>query len=251
MDISSDVNTIFAYCDSLHKYHKSVLSFMMRQKRSTYILLDKVKSHFIYTYKDYLSTCCIIIEQAIRDQRLERSKSPSKTYKPSAFAISSHVRSLVDKKLVELCENKNFDFIATKQFVDLILSEYSIPDLYENEKVLGEFRERYLVGSEKIATTIVNKFLRFFYKFEEINLNQYTHYNNWLDKIKDSKNNVFKNKQDYEDMTLAAEFLCYNQEIGILYFFGCDSNCCRSIEVVAKEYDLKIGKITLINLNLL
>ena len=129
MELSSDVNTIFAYNDKIHPYNKNVISFMIKNKRSTYMLLDRVKSHFIYTYKNYLSECCIVIEQSIRDSKAERSRSPSKTYNPSLFAISTNIRGLIDKKLKELYDRKNFDFSSTKRFVDLLLSEYSIPDL--------------------------------------------------------------------------------------------------------------------------
>ena len=50
----SDVNTIFAFVDSRHKFHNIVAVHLNSIKRQKYVLLKHVKSTFIYTYNDNL-----------------------------------------------------------------------------------------------------------------------------------------------------------------------------------------------------
>lgn len=249
MKLSSDVNTIFAYGDDTHKFHRAVYLYMISKKRTHYILLSKIKSSFIYTYKKYLSTSCVIIEKAIRDERHDRIGALSTTYKPSPLVISTSVRKLIDDHIkVESERNFNFNENTIRKFVSSMLLSYSIPELYENDNSLGEFREKYLLDAEKRAEEVLNKFLHFFSDFDCMNIESYANYMNWVNKIKKSKFDVFHNKQDYEDIIICAEFLCYNDEIGKLSFFTCDRECYRSVGVVAKEYEQRIGFVNLIEL---
>lgn len=248
MKISSDVNTIFAYGDNLHPFHNKVCLYMAKKIRDNYVLLAKVKAHFIYTCKDYLTTCCNIIDQAIRDYRNKRSKSPSTTYKPSPLAISANIDSLIDKHIgIEQSKTMNFNVKAVRTFIAWLLSEYSIPELYANDESFANFREKYVEEAEERALEVLNKFLKFFHQFESMNIEQYNNYEEWLSKIKKSEKNIFKNKQDYEDVMLAAEFLSYNQEFGLLGFFSSDKNCCDSIRIVSKEFMQRIGFVHCIN----
>lgn len=248
MKTASDVNTIFAYGDEFHELHKAVSLHMVRNVRGKYVLLNKVKSHFIYTYRDYLTTSCTLIDQAIREYKHKLSKAPSQTYKPSNLAISANIDALISKYLSDMSNQNNFNLRSVKKFISQMLAEYSVPELMENEKALGEFREKYLEGAEKRALEVLNKFIRFFkaWDFELMQIEQYSYYQNWIGKIKKSTKDVFCNKQDMEDIQVAAEFLSYNEEIALLSFFTCDVNCAQSIRMVAQEYRQKIGQVDLI-----
>jgi hypothetical protein len=56
----------------------------------------------------------------------------------------------------------NFSVKNAKNFINTLLSEYSIPTLFEDDKAFGEFREKYLFESEQRAEDVINKFLKFF-----------------------------------------------------------------------------------------
>jgi hypothetical protein len=250
MKISSDVNTIFAYADGMHTFHNKVSLYMAKRIRDKYILLAKVKSTFIYTYKDYLTTSCTIIDRSIREYKKQRSMSPSKTYKPTHFSISTNVDHLIDEYIKEQESRMEFNSKAVRAFVAKKLSEYSVPALMEDEKMLGEFREKYLQDAEERAVEILNKFVCFFRtpEFELMNIERYNTFDDWFYKIKESKEFVFNNKRDREDMNIAAEFLAYNLEFNLLDFFTCDREFSESIKKVAREYGQKIGMINLIKL---
>ncbi|NQU78619.1 hypothetical protein HQ545_02520 [Candidatus Woesearchaeota archaeon] len=247
MKISSDVNCIFAYADPQHIFHRPVISYIVKKQRDTFVLLSKLKSNFMYTYKDYLATSCIIIEKAIRDERTIRDASPSKTYKPSILSISANINSKIEKYLLEESEKcLNFNMSGTRKFINIILTEFSIPKLYEDNEVLAKFREKYVVEAEKQAEEVVNRFIKRFNNFECVNIEDYSMYDKWTTRIKKSKHNVFQNKQDVEDISIASEFLAFNSEKSKLAFFTSDVNCHKSILKIAKEYSLKTGHLHLI-----
>ena len=246
MKTASDVNVIFAFGDSTHFFHKKVCLHMAKHIKNNYLLLLKVKSHFIYTYSNQLKDCVIIIDKSIREYKKKRNKSPFKTYKPSHLAISAAINKLIDNYIIEKANISNFCVKSAKKFVNSLLTKYSIPTLYENDKLFGEFREEYLVESEEKAMEIINRFLKFFRNFEVMNIEQYTTYESWMDKIKKSSKKVFDNKQDYEDIIIAAEYFAYNAEISQINFFTTDQTMGKSIPKISKEYSQKTGKITII-----
>ncbi len=248
MKISSDVNAVFAYADRKHIYHKGILAHIAKKQRDTFILLSKLKSNFIYTYKDYLTTSCIIIEKAVRDERKNRLKSPSKTYRPSILVITRSINVLIEKHLLdESSKFMNFNTSAVREFINMLLTDYSIPKLYEDDESLASFREKYVLDAEKQAEDIINRYVKRFNGFECVNIDDYESYEDWLTKIKKSKQNLFKEKKDFEDMTIGAEFLAYNDEVARLGFFTCDKNCHDSIVAMAKEQGLVIGSTHLIS----
>ena len=119
------------------------------------------------------------------------------------------------------------------------LSNYIDIDKHDNILLRATGRQK--------AEEILNKFLHFFHSFYVMNIEQYDTYEEWIQKIKESKYKIFDNKKDYEDILLAAEILSCNQDIGTMGFFTCDKEIHRSIIVVAKEYQQKIGHVLLIN----
>ncbi len=250
MKTASDVNTIFAYNDSSHFFHRPVCLHMAKNIRGKYVLLDKVKANFIHTYRTYMTDCEIIIEKSVREYKQKLSSSPSKTYTPSLLAISKNVDSIIAGHLKKMSNNMDFNIKAIRIFITLMLSDYSIPELVKNDTALGDFKEKYLLKAEERAKDSLNKFVKFFKsnEFELMNIGQYETYDEWVKKIKNSKNNsIFKNKKDYEDITIAAELFAFNSEISKLAFFTTDSDFQYSTPKISKEYKQEIGNITLIS----
>ena len=61
MPISSDVNVIFGYIDKTDLFHIPVLCFLAPYNRKDhYLLLDEVKSSFIYTYSYFLKKLVLL-----------------------------------------------------------------------------------------------------------------------------------------------------------------------------------------------
>jgi hypothetical protein len=247
MKTASDVNIIFAYDDSSHLFHKNVCFFMMQHIRDNYLLLVKVKAHFTHTYSGYLKDSAIIIDKSIREHRNERRNSPSQIYKPSHLAISANITKKIDDYVNEKSRNSNFSAKTAKVFINQLLSEYSIPTLFEDDKAFGEFREKYMEGAEKKALDVLNRFLKFFNnKYESMNIEQYKTYDEWMIKIKKSPQNIFENKQDYEDIQVASEYFAYNKEFGKANFFTTDLIMGDSLKKAAREFKLEIGLVHVI-----
>lgn len=247
MKIASDVNIIFAYSDENHIYHKKTIFYLARIKRFHHILLAKVKAHFIYTYTNYLTTGCVIIDHAVREHRKERANSPSTTYKPSPLAISANIDKLIQDYInLEASKKGNFNSKGVRNFINLLLTDYSIPELYESNDKLGEFREKYLIQAEQRALETLNKFLSFFQNFDLVNIEKYNNFEIWINNIKNSKKDI-KIKHDLEDILVVAEYLSFNEEIEKLGFFTCDKECYNSIKLIAKEHNLTIGRVDLIS----
>jgi len=246
MKTSSDVNTIFAYGNRDDIFNKKVLLFRAKKMKYKYVLLSNVSASFVYTYKDRLSTGCIVIEKAIREEKKKRDSSPSKSYKPSLFSLSENVNNKISEYLVELQRDNNINVKSVRIFIDLLLSDYSIPRLYEEDEAFAEFKEKYIINAEKRAFEVINKFVRFFRRYDFMYIENYQKYDEWKIKIKSSKEQVFDKKRDKEDIEIATEFLSFNEEFGQLEFFTCDKECGESIKKIAKEYRRSVGHIEII-----
>ena len=247
MPISSDVNVIFAFVNELDSFHIPVFLFLAPYKRKdVYVLLDNVKVSFIRTYSDYLKESCVLIEKSIIDLKNDRANIKRKL---SPFAINTIINQKIKDKLKELSNKDNSNIDAIKRFINKMLSEYSIISLFEDNNKLAEFREKYLIESEKKSVVEITRFLTKFKKFEIVN--QYDLKNNkkWLHRIKTIKLEIFNNKNDFEDIKIASEFLAYNEEKGRLSFTTCDREFYRSLGILTNNEDIKIGKLNLIRLN--
>ncbi len=247
MSISSDVNVIFAFVNELDSFHIPVFLFLAPYKRKDiYVLLDNVKVSFIYTYSNYLKDACVLIEKSIIDLKNDRVNIKRKL---SPFAINAIVNQKIKEKLKELSNKDNSNIDAIKRFINRMLSEYSIISLFENNDKLAEFREKYLIESEKESDVEITRFLSKFKKFEIVNQYDLKKNKEWLNRIKASELDIFENKNDYEDMKIASEFLAYNDEKGRLSFMTCDREFYRSLGILTNNENLKIGKLKLIRLN--
>ncbi|MBD3259400.1 hypothetical protein GF371_02090 [Candidatus Woesearchaeota archaeon] len=244
MPISSDVNVIFAYVDETDIFHMPVVIFITPYKRKdVYFLLDEVKSSFIYTYSQYLKDACVFIEKSIIDYKSKRSKLLPK---PSPFAINAIIRENIKKKLEGMSKKEHFRYDTVNRFTKKMLTEYSTTSLYEDSEKLSEFREKYLTKAEKEADIQISLFLNKFRNFEVVNFADVQSFEEWLGKLKKVELNVFKNKRDYEDMKIAAQYLGYNQEIRTLSFVTCDKEFHDSLDKVSKHFKQPIGKLFLL-----
>jgi len=244
MRISSDVNTVFAYNDPNHIYHRVVFKIMTKSIRQRYVMLANVKNHFIYTYKDYLEEASLAIDLAIREYKSQRLNT---SYKPSSLSVSINVDALIKKHLEKREEECNFNTDVVRKFINIILTKYPIPAIYEDDEQFAKFREEYLKETEKTAISKLNNFFNFFKDREGRSLGDYKNYGEWLKYIKNSKSKVFNNKRDYEDMCIAAEIFAYHEEYSTFNFYSADSECVKSIKAIAKEYSVNIGKMIRIN----
>ncbi|MFC1774725.1 hypothetical protein ACFLZN_00225 [Nanoarchaeota archaeon] len=248
MKISSDVNTIFGYSDLTHKLSKAVRMHMAKTTTFHYVLLCEVKKSFVFTYSDYLKSAGETIDLAVRKYIAERKKAVSKSYKPSNAAISSNVRSKIKDHITS--QKKQFlryNVRAVNDFVNKMLTDFSIPELVEDSEKFAAFREKYVEGAEKLTKEVLNKFLRFYREVSIKKTGDYSKLASWLEKIKNGPNELFDNKKDFEDMKIAAEFFAYNDELGLLGFFSGDNEFCKSINKFAENSKIRIGNIEFIS----
>jgi len=246
MEISSDVNVIFAYIEETDRFHVPVVVFLSPYKRAGYyILLDQVKTSFIYTYSDFLRDTCTFIEKSIIDYRESRSGILKK---PSPFLINSVMRQKIKDRIEKSVDKNDARYDTINRFVKKLLTEYSIVLLYENRDKLAEFRIKYLEMAEKEADSAISRFLRKFKDFEVINFADVENFDEWLEKLKKSELRIFNNKRDYEDMRIAAQYIGYNDKIKRLGFATCDKEFYRSLEKIISYFKLTAGKLSLITL---
>lgn len=244
MPISSDVNTIFAFADNRDIFHVPIALFLVPYKRKDfYVLLDEVKSSFIYTYSDRMKEACLFIEKSIIDYKKSRSKLLKP---PSPFVINTIIRGKIKEKIDELANDGFSRYDTINRFVNKMLSDYSIISIYEDSEKMAEFREKYLEEAEKNTTFELNRFLTKFKDFIVVNFTDIESYGEWIKKIKNSKLNIFDNKRDEEDIRIAAQYMGYNQEESKLAFVTCDKEFYRSLNVVSSFFKQSIGKLFLI-----
>lgn len=212
--ISNDVNVIFAYLDLTHINHKDSFLYVRKNKRREHINLFTVNNTFLSTYSDYIKDVGTIIEREIvlfkkqRDCDL-RLKAPTST------ALVKIIEFNIKKQLKKLADETTYFFEGLNSFKDLLLSNFSIPELYfENDKI-GDFREMFILKAREVAINNLNIFLNNFSKSNLMKLSYYNSYDDFFEKLDDLK--------DFEDRKICAELYCYGMEKGVINFLTFDS----------------------------
>jgi hypothetical protein len=226
--ISSDVNVFFAYGDIMHPRHKEVSLFILKNLRKPFILLNRVKTSFLYTYSDYLKECSRIVSYGVAQNR-GGARSP--------IAVSAIIRKDIENRLQQLSRETNFMYLTTKRFVDRMLEEFPIPKLLQDD-ALSEFRERFLEKAEEEAVRVLNLMFTRFIKRHLMSLADYRRYDEWLSRLKLYGVPVFANMQDHEDLQIGAELFSYWSEHGRLNFHTLDKEMRRSILLVKRREGL-------------
>ncbi len=153
----------------------------------------------------------------------------------------------IEKRFDELRKEPRFNEAATRQYIDSLLSKYSIPELYNDEDSLALFRDEYIQDAEDTALLVLNEFLDF---FSDYRLMQTTDYKEPVEDIKKSIMQstliIFNKLSAQEDIALASELIVYNKEYGKIRFFTCDKTCAQSIRKFCTKHKILIGPIDLI-----
>jgi len=239
---SSDVNTLFAFVDVRHKFNKVVNNYFGLIKKQKYILLRHVKSVFIFTYRDNLSKIGEIIISSVVNVKNELSKRIIRK-NPSDTVKNAILKSKMDKLFEEWGKLDKEDF---QYFKNMLLKDFPLIELLNNEDKLKDFDSSYTQKANEIVNNKIEEFIKFFEVLEDSpNLNQ-VKVKGWYKKIKDMKLNNFHIYTEHkdEDIRLSSEFITYCEDRHIPLNFGSiDENLVDSLKFVTKEENIKCGKI--------
>ncbi len=227
--ISEDVNVIFAYLDAQHKFHRKTMMFVKTNKRRKNIFLANVLKNFLVTYQGYITDVATIIEFSVNRIREEREKSPIKN--PSPSYITRLIEAEIEQGLKELSQSVNYAYEALKKFKELLLTEFSLPELFFEEDTIAEFRERFITKADDLS---LGAFNTFFTEFPNKKLMKQHEYKKYNEKLK-----LLKNMKDYEDRRICAELFCFGEERGAITFLTFDKAFNNFIKTHGKDYRVK------------
>lgn len=197
--LSNDVNVIFAYVDTEHNHHSQAKIFVAKNReRARYLLLANVATSFLATYKRYIIDVAGMIESEV--QALKKRNSPIKN--PSATFITTLVEAGIKQKICAMSKQYAYSQESLIRFKELLLTEFSIPELYFEERT-GLFRETFIEQAEDIAVEHINEFFNNFKNKKLKKMSEYKNYETILKTIK---------MKDYEDKRICAELFCIGQK---------------------------------------
>jgi len=177
------------------------------------------------------------------DRTITRVRNSDKLPK-DIFSVTEFVHNEIEKQFDELRKDPRFNEAATRQYIDLLLSTYSIPQLYTDKDSLASFREEYIQDAEDTSLLVLNEFLNF---FSDYTVMRTTDYKEPVEEIKksitQSKLAIFNKLSAQEDINLASELIAYNKEYGKIRFFTCDKKCAESIRTFCKQHKISIGPV--------
>lgn len=229
--ISNDVNVIFYYFDRNSKFHNGTAYFVKKNSRRKYIHLSRVGNSFIATYADYLRDVGTIIERCIT-KYLESKKRSKRT--PDAVTITTVVEENIKKELKELSEETAYTYDGLDGFKSILLSDFSISELYFTPSKIGEFREVYIKKSRENAMNKMNLFLQNFVNGKVMKIKDYSNYNKIYEELGGLK--------DHEDRIICAELFCFGLEKGPLSFLTYDKKFKIYLRKRAREYRITLLK---------
>jgi len=175
--ISNDVNVIFAYIDRNHKHYRRSRSFVNNNIRRKYVMLAMVKQSFIKTYQDYVDSVAIIILESVIKEKEERKNSIIK--KPTQNLILKSINYQINKELKALNKQyPNLTYDSLESIKNILLSTFSILQLYNKKDSMGDFRETFIAESNKYSIRALNRFLTNFKKGDVMQIMQYNNYEN-------------------------------------------------------------------------
>ncbi len=228
--ISNDVNVIFAFLDIKHKFHIQSSLFVVKNQRRKLVVLANVMKSFLKTYKNYIVQVGAIIEHQVVFCKEERKKSPIKN--PSTTHIAILVNAGINNELKTLSSMPNYSFDALLRFKDLLLTDFSIPQLYFEENAIGEFREKFIDRSEKFSLDSINEFVTKFNQKRIMKQNDYKNYENFLSDLKSMK--------DYEDRRICAELFCFGEEKKAIQFLTFDNTFKQYLRKFGSKHNVKV-----------
>lgn len=230
--ISSDVNVLFIYGDPRDRRNFNLIRFCKRNQRRSYLLLEEVKKSFIKTFSDYYKIIGSIIDDVIITYRAQRLKSPGKR-QPSTEALIAEIDKNISKKFSSLVRKTTLSMSSLKRFYSKLLKDYSIPRLYHEDKLIGEFREFYSGEAENEATDVMNRFIL---EFRSLDVHQKQNCNDYDDNYV-ALDSYFR--KDHEDRRIAAELMCYTLRKHLQFLCG-DKAFRTALRKIKATYGLNL-----------
>ena len=237
MRLLPDVNVIIARENRHHRMFRAVTTYLAAHKRRSVDVLAHVKKVFIVVYKKYLYDSALIIDYAL-NQALNNDTQTS-----NPFAVITYVQQHLDETLEELGNEEAFNRMAVTEFIDDLLAEYSIPELYHNPQARADFREEYTASAEQRAVDALNAFLTFFEEFEILHTHEYaTNPIIWQRRLQET-NPPFSTQTSQEDLQLAAELLSYHEKNTKAIFCTCDKQLSKALKTLKHPKKPALGRI--------
>lgn len=227
---SNDVNVIFAFLDVEHKFHQQASLFTKSNPRKKLILLANVMKSFLNTYSNYIKDVGQVIEFEIIKSKKERKNSPVKN--PSSTHIIKYVESGINTELQKLGKKYNYSQDSLIRFKDLLLAEFSIPELYFEDKSRGEFREMFIEKAKDLSINSANEFLSQFKRKEIMKQGKYKEYDKFLE--------ITKFVKDHEDRRICAELFCFGNEIAPIKFLTFDTEFKKILKKTGPNHNVSL-----------
>jgi len=241
-EISSDVNFIIALINELDDLYESSNQLLseISNEYDGYLLLIRAKKHFLDTFTEKIFDAFTIINKAII-----KVTTRIRTSKEGITILE--VRDRVNREIQEAIRNN----LANKNFVNMILKEYTITSLLEiktRKKALEKFQQNELIADQMLDKfkSIITETRMKFYDGGPPNLRPGNKLIIQMEKkLKEvqKKKKLFtdsKNKPDMEDLALSAEFLCHNEHSRrrSMDFVTSDGPLKKSLKYIRKSWVL-------------
>lgn len=241
---SSDVSTVFAFIDVRHKFYDVVIEHFNTIKNAKYVLLNHVKTTFIFTYNDNLKKIGEIILSTIASVKeiLEKRRRKDEA---SDIIKNTYLKSEMEK-LIKQQKDKELNPADYNYFKNILLKDYPLIELLNDEEKLEEFDSIYILKAEEIVNDKLQEFISFFNNIDKnLKLNP-VKIKEWkikLEKIKRDNLTVFSDYDD-EDIKLSSEYFTYCEDRRMpLNFSSTDENLINSLKYVVEERKFKTGKL--------
>jgi len=235
---SSDVNTIFAYTDIRHKFYRNAVNYFDKTKQDKYILLKHVYTTFFFTYSENLKRIGDMIIKSINKVKINLSERRLKS-PPSEVLKNIMLKKELDHSIVSQKEQE-FNPTDYDYYKNILLKDYPLIELLNNEKMLEEFDSFYVKAADEITRNKLKEFISSFKNIEKLpklDRNKVMGIRNELKEIKSEHHDIFSSPDD-EDIRLSAELLTFcSLRRTKLNFATSDQNLVKSLNFVKKKFN--------------
>lgn len=241
---SSDLNVIYSFVNIRHKFHDVVITYLNSIKEQKYVLLDHVKTVFIFSYQDNLMRIGEIIIVAVNKVK-DWIKKRRLIGQPGPRIKNIRLKKELDS-LIKEQQDKEVKPTDYTYYEDILLKDYPLIELLDDKEKLKDFETFYIEKAEEITRNKLTEFIEFFdFVQDNLKLNP-TNVKKWYDELsqlRKENENLFVDYHN-EDIKLSSEYITYCNDRRIpLNFFSTDKNLCSSLNFVKKEKNLNCGDI--------
>lgn len=235
---SSDVNTIFAYTDIRHKFHRINVNYFNETKRDKYILLKHVNNTFIFTYSDNLKRIGDMIILSVNKVREKISKRRSRF--PASEVIKNSMLKTELEKTISNQKEKELNPTDYDYYKNILLKDYPLIELLNDKEKLEKFDLDYVKIADDITRSKLKEFVSAFKNIEKLpklDRLKVLDMRSKLKEIKSENHDIFKSTDD-EDIRLSAELLSFCSQRNVkLNFATTDRNLVKSLNFVKKQFN--------------